>query len=82
MPLIKLSIDYIRGYTKALQDIEALLPTVIDDLKRFHRRLEGKHLYDFFRIIIEHRESLREETGGFIRFNSQKNKLEWYIPKR
>ena len=82
MPLVKLSGDYIRGYTKALQDMEQILPPVMADLKRCHRKLEGKHLHDFFRIVIEHRESLREEWDGFIRFNNQKKELEWYVPER
>lgn len=82
MSIVKLSGDYIRGYTKALMDIQELLPTVIVDLKRFKRKLDGKHLNDFFKLIIEHRESLREETGGFIRFNWVKKELEWYEPDR
>ena len=62
--------------------MEQILPPVMADLKRFHRKLEGKHLRDFFRIVIEHRESLREEWDGFIRFNNQKKELEWYVPER
>lgn len=78
----KLSGDFIRGYTKAVQDIQEVFQYIQTDLK-FHRKtLTSKLCSQLLACCLKNRERLRESLNGFIRWNTQKKDFEFYEPER
>ena len=78
----RLSGDYIRGYTKAIQDTIEIFDYVQDDLKILHNKnMTGKMARNLLKTILEEREKIREDCEGFIRFNKQKNGFEFFDGK-
>lgn len=86
----RLSDDYIRGYTKAIQDITEIFEYIQRDLKVHHKNLNGKLAIALLKVILENRESIRERIEisggdykheGFIRWNGIKNEFEWFKPE-
>ena len=64
----KLSGEFIRGYTKALRDLEGLLNDGLAlDLKRHHKTFNVKTAKEYVRAIIKNREVIREYNDAFIR---------------
>lgn len=76
--LERLSGDYNRGYTKAIQDMQEIFAYIQPDLKHHHKNLNGKLSLALLACCLENRERLRERRGGFIRFNGQSQKFEWF----
>lgn len=74
----KLSGDYIRGYTKAIQDIQEIFTYIQPDLRSHHKNLTGKLSLSLLACCLSNREKLRERREGFIRFNGQSKDFEWY----
>ena len=77
----RLSGDFIRGYTKAIQDIIEVFEYIEDDLKFHKKRFTNKIALQLLGAILENRECLRENCDGFIRFNHSKNCFEWFSEK-
>lgn len=78
MAIEKLSGDFIRGYTKAIQDISEVFEYVGNDLKYHKKRLNDKLAKELLKCVLENRENIREDTNGFIRWNCVTNKFEWF----
>lgn len=76
MIIEKLSGDFIRGYTKAIQDISEVFDYVNNDLKCHKKRLNDKLAKELLKCILENRENIREDKNGFIRWNCVTNKFE------
>ncbi len=76
--LEKLSGDYIRGYTKAIQDMQEVFTYIQPDLKHHHKNVNNKLSLSLLSCCLENREKLRERQEGFIRFNGQTNSFEWF----
>lgn len=74
----RLSGDYNRGYTKAIQDIISIFEYVQYDLDSHKRRMNYKLSIDLLNTILENRESIRESRKGFIRWNSGKSSFEYF----
>lgn len=76
--LERLSGDYNRGYTRAIQDIQEIFAYSQEDLRRHHKSLSYRLSLALLRCCLENREKLRERRGGFIRFNEQAQGFEWH----
>lgn len=73
-----LSGQFNRGYTKAIQDIIDEFCNVQGDLQRHKKRFNFKLIVQLLQLFLKHRENFREDWGGFIRWNTQKETLEFY----
>ena len=69
----RLSGDYIRGYTKAIQDIQETVDSVAD-----YKKLNNKSIKELLECVLKNRAELRENRNGFIRWNVALKKFEWY----
>ena len=74
----RLSGDYIRGYTKAVQDIIEIFEYIQEDLNAHKKRFSNKIALQLLQTILENREAIREQRKGFIRWNYQKNGFEFF----
>lgn len=83
----RLSGDYIRGYTKAIQDVMEIFEYIQPDLKIHHKNMNGKLSIMLLKTILENREEIREricisggdvKREGFIRWNCSEKKFEWF----
>lgn len=74
----RLSGDYIRGYTKAIQDLQEVFTYIQPDLKGHHKNINNKLSLALLTCCLENREKLRERWDGFIRFNGQTKTFEWF----
>lgn len=81
--LDKLSGDYNRGYTKAIQDIIEIVNYIEPDLAYHKKRLNYKMTKQLLQIILQEREKIRERINDcFIRWNGQKSEFElWWRGK-
>ena len=79
--LERVSGDYVRGYTKAIQDIQKTLLSVEDDFCFHKKRLNTKLFKELLDCCLKNREKLREDRNGFIRHNWITNKFEWFSGK-
>ena len=70
--------DWNQGYTQAIQDIQDALPPIVYDLKYHHKRFNAEWAKEFLIAFFEHRADLRAEYG-FLRYNSQLDKIEYYF---
>ncbi len=77
----RLSGDYVKGYTKAIQDIAEIFEYVQGDLNLHNKRWSEKLIMQLFTVILENREKIREKLDGFIRFNTKLNKFEYFKNK-
>lgn len=77
----KLSGDFNRGYTRAIQDLQNVFTYIQPDLKHHHKNLNGKLSLSLLQCCLENRESIREKRSGFIRYNGQKKEFEWFDEK-
>lgn len=77
----KLSGEYIRGYTKAIQDLQEVFEYIQPDLKYHHKNLNGKLSLMLLRCCLLNREKLRDKCNGFIRYNGRKKDFEWFTNK-
>lgn len=85
----KLSGDFNRGYTRAIQDIQEIFEYIEDDLKHHNKRLNGKLAKELLQVILTERENIREsrfdfnhyKDKGFIRYNPHLKQFEWFKRK-
>ena len=63
----RLSGDYNRGYTKAIQDIIEVFQYISSDLTAHNTRMNYKWADKILKCCLENREKLRENRDGFIR---------------
>ena len=80
MNMERLSGDFNRGYTKAIQDIEDVFVYVQDDLNCHNKRLNFKLAIRILELFLRHRENFRESRNGFIRWNTKRQELEFFNP--
>lgn len=82
MPFERLSGDFNRGYTKAIQDIIKIFNYIQPDLAHHHKKLIPKLSMKLLNVILQERDKLRENWGedGFIRYNGQKEDFEYFSP--
>lgn len=74
----RLSGDFNRGYTKAIQDIIEHVEQSNADLRYHHKRMNEKLIISFLKCFLVNREKFREDwKGWFIRWNGQLN--DWEI---
>lgn len=78
--LERLSGDYIRGYTKAIQDMQKIFLYVGDDLLFHKKKITMRLAQELLSCCLDNREKLRENKG-FIRWNCITNKFEWFAGK-
>jgi 5'-deoxynucleotidase YfbR-like HD superfamily hydrolase len=74
----RLSGDFNRGYTKALMDLTEVVKYIQDDLHDHHKRLTEKMFLELLSVCLENREKLRDNWGGFIRWNNKAGEFEYY----
>lgn len=81
--LEKLSRDYNRGYTRAIQDLISIFDYIRFDLEHHHKRMNSKIAMKLLQCCLNSSSKLRDNIGnGFIRYNDDKPELfEYYIPK-
>ena len=77
----RLSGEYNRGYTKAIQDIIEVFEYIEDDLRHHKKRMNYKLANEILNVCLANRELLRERIGdGFIRYNSRLGGFEYFEP--
>lgn len=76
----RLSGDFNRGYTRAIQDMIEIFNYIIPDLQHHHKRLTEKVAKELLQCCLENRERLRESVNGFIRYNGVTQSFEFYEP--
>ena len=76
--LERLSGDYNRGYTRAIQDIIEIFGYIQPDLEHHHKRMNQKLAIQLLNTILKERAKIRVFSGGFIRFNGQLNGFEYF----
>ena len=74
----RLSGDYIRGYTKAIQDITEIFEYIEADLNHHRKRFTNRVALQLLKAILENREAIREKRTWFIRWNGTKNAFEFF----
>lgn len=74
----RLSGDFNRGYTKAIQDIEDVFVYVQEDLTQHKKRFNFKLIVRLLELFLRYRENFRENRNGFIRWNTKLNNLEFF----
>lgn len=80
--LPRLSGEYNRGYTRAIQDLIEIFNYTQSDLKCHHKSLTKKTAIQLLNCCLQNRGNIRDNIGdGFIRYNGQKEDFEYYIPK-
>ena len=84
--LPRLSGDFVRGYTKAIQDMENAFICVNQDLIHHKMRLNYDWAMKILHCFLMNREKFRENRNGFLRTElSDKGKREvirYYEPKQ
>ena len=80
----KLNGAYIRGYTKAIQDIIAVFENLNYDLMAHNMRMNYQWAQKTLKCCLENREKLREDRNGFIRTekseSGKRDIVKWYSP--
>ena len=74
----RLSGEYNRGYTNAIQDLIEIFQYVQSDLKHHHKNLTPKLSAELLSCCLTNREKLRDHWNGFIRWNCVKNAFEYF----
>lgn len=62
-------IEYVQGYTAALQDVLQTIDYMQDDLKSHKRKQNAKTYKTIVGLMLENRAIFREEPGAFVRCN-------------
>lgn len=78
----RLSPEYIRGYTKAIQDIQKVFDYIQEDLVFHKKRLNHKLAKELLQACLDNREKLRDDWDGFIRYNHKIEAFEYYEPNK
>lgn len=67
----KLEFGFSHGFTNALQRMQELIPSAIQDYRRIRKRFPSENqLKQLFQTAIENRELIRECPEIFIRYNT------------
>ena len=78
----RLSGDFNKGYTKAIQDVIEVFAYVNDDLKYNHMRMNYNWAEKILKCCLENREKLRDNWNGFIRTekseSGKRDIVKWY----
>lgn len=75
----RLSGDYNRGYTKAIQDIIKIFEYVNNELTFRKKRMNYKLAMQLLKTILSERQNIRDRIGdGFIRWSIQKQDFEYF----
>lgn len=74
----RVSGEFAQGYTKAIKDMQEEFLGINRNLYHHNKRFSHKLNERAFNLFLEHRDNFRENRGGFIRFNPQKNDLEYF----
>lgn len=85
-----LNIDFIRGYTKAIQDTQCIFEYAQDEMRCRRMSLNYKLSMQLLKCILDNRMYLREQIhcknadrrAPFIRWNNVKKDFEYYDPKK
>lgn len=74
--------SYIRGYTRAIMDLQEVFLAVEREM-RMRRRgaLPFRQIHEILGVALENREGIREKDGGFVRWNAAKKNFEFYRPE-
>lgn len=75
MPFERLSGDFNRGYTKAIQDIIKIFDYIQPDLAHHHKKLIPKLSMKLLNVILQERDKLREDwemTVSFVTMDRKK----------
>ena len=79
----KISGEFNKGYTRAIQDIIRVFEYADEDLRMHHKRTNHKIEMSLLKTILENRAKLREiYCNGFIRWNVQKQDWEWFETRK
>lgn len=80
--LPRLSGDYNKGYTKAIQNIIEVFEYINDDLKHNNMRMNYKWAEKILKCCLENRKKLRDDWNGFIRTeiseSGKRDIVRWY----
>lgn len=80
--LPRLSGEYNRGYSKAIQDIIEVFDYMNNDLKAHKMRMNYAWAEKILRCCLENREKLRDNYDGFIRTekseSGKRDIVRWY----
>lgn len=80
--LPRLSGEYNRGYTKAIQDIVEVFDYVNNDLKCHNIRMNYNWADKILKCCLKNREKLRDDWNGFIRTekseSGKRDIVRWY----
>lgn len=80
--LPRLSGEYNKGYTRAIQDLIEIFNYIQPDLKHYHKNITAKTSISLLECCLKNRANLRDKIGdGFIRYNGVKQEFEYFIPK-
>lgn len=75
----RLSGEYNRGYTKAIQDIIEIFEYVNNELTFRKKRMNYKLAMQLLKTILSERQNIRDRIGdGFIRWSIQKQDFEYF----
>ena len=81
----KLSGEYNRAYTEAIQDIIEVFEIVNRDLAHNNMRMNYLWVQKILKCCLENREKLREDRNGFIRTekseSGKRDIVRWYSPE-
>ncbi len=77
----RLSGDFIRGYTRAIQDVIDIFEYIEPDLKHHRKGMTRKLAIELLKVVLAERESIREQRSGFIRWNNTLKKFEFFNGK-
>ena len=83
--LPRLSGDFNKGYTKAIQDMIEVFKDVNWELTMKHSRMNYKWVEKILKCCLENREKLRDDWNGFIRTeksdSGKRDIVKWYQMK-
>lgn len=72
----KISPEYIRGFTRAIQTIQEQFDTICMDLKYHKKRPTEKLIREFLQECLNSRTLLRDFSDSFVRWNPKQNKMQ------
>lgn len=72
----RLSGDFNKGYTKAIQDMMLIFEDINEQLKHHHKSMTYKWAMKLLKCCLENREKLRDDWNGFVRVHG--DELEFF----
>lgn len=84
--LTRLSGDFNKGYTKAIQDIIEVMNYMNNDLTANHIRMNYNWVVKILKCCLDNREKLRDDWNGFFRTEKsetgKRDIVKYYEPNR